>query len=322
MGTDETGETEASACARESESPRWRPPKGSRAALNSLFTLAAVTISVIYRGAVLGTHALTGIAHWLYLGLAIGWVARTTIHAMIGYFRRTEVEGVGPYTLPLVSAINALFGIAWLCAAIFVVIERSGPAMTTLATAIVCSVSFLLALVTHWAAKKAKRPRASEKVREKVRDPLDPGYSTPIGWPLVKLIDLRSPPHLLSTYVAGSFAVLLLVLVLTASAAVSEGTTGDSQPRTEKTEGTAAKESQSSGPIVAEASPQGLPPTTADLRVGRTKKAMDLFCFPIKLSAPLPPSQHPSSPVTFFCIIVIDDQLTNRFLILAPSSLP
>ncbi|HEX5989319.1 MAG TPA: hypothetical protein VFY75_03780 [Solirubrobacterales bacterium] len=322
MGTEETGGSKVSANTEGPQSPRWKPPMGSGTALGSLFTLAAVTISVIYRGSLLGTDALTGITHWLFLGLAIGWVTRTMIHAMIGYFRRTEVEGAGPYVLPLVSTVNALFAIAWLCAAIFVVTETSGPATMALVMAIACLVSFVLALVTHWAAQKAKRPRASEKVRAKLRDPLDPGYSTPLGWLLVKSIDLRSPPHLLSTYVAGSLAVLLLGLVLTASAAISESAPGESRPGIGKSKATAPKGSQLSGPIVAEASPQGRAPTPAGLRVGGTKKAMDLFCFPINLSAPVPPSQHPASPVTFFCIIVVDDQLTNRFLILAPASLP
>jgi hypothetical protein len=322
MGTDGTGGSEVGACAEGSESPRWKLPKGCGTVLGSLFTLVAVTISVIYRGSVLGTDALTEITHWLFLGLAIGWVSRATIHAMIGYFRRTEVEGVGPYTLPLVSAVNALFAIAWFCAAIFVATEKSGPATTALATTIACLVSFLLALLTHWAAQKAERPRASEKVRAKLRDPLDPGFSTPIGWPLIKLIDWRSPAHLLSTYVAGSLAILLLILVLTASAAVSEGAPHDSQAGIEKTDATQPKEPQPSDSIIAETLPHGLSPSPAGLRLGATKKAIDLFCLPIQLSAPLPPGQHSAPTVTLFCIIVVNDQLTSQFLILSPSSLP
>jgi hypothetical protein len=322
MGTKGTGGEGANPCAESSESGHWKPPKGWGAALGSLFTLAAVTISVIYRGSVLGTAALTEIAHWLFLGLAIGWVSRSTIHAIIGYFRRSEVEGVGPYTLPLVSAVNAVFAIAWLCAAIFVATDKSGPAATALATAIACLVSFLLALVTHRAAQKAKRPRASEKVRAKLRDPLDPGFSTPIGWPLVKLIDCPSPTHLLSTYVAGSLALLLLVLVLTASAAVSNSARHDSQARIEKTVATQPEGSQSSDGIIADALPHGLSPTPAGLHVGATQKAVDLLCLPIQLSASLPPSQRSAPPMTFFCIIVANDQLTSQFLILAPSSLP
>lgn len=322
MGTKGTEGSEAGACAEGSEGPRWKPPKGCGTALGTLFTLAMVTISVIYRGSVLGTDALTQTAHWLFLGLAIGWVSRSTIHAMIGYFHRTEVEGVRPYTLPVVSAVNAVFAIAWLCAAIFVAAEKSGPAITALATAVACLGSFFLALVTHWAARQAKRPRASEKVREKLRDPLDPGFSTPIGWPLLKLIDWPSPPHLLSTYVAGSLAVLLLVLVLTASAAISMDAPHDSPAGTKKTKTTQPEGPPSSDGTIAKTLPHGLPPGPAGLHVGATKKAIDLLCLPIRLSTRLPSRHHRAARVTFFCMIVANDQPTSQGLILAPSSFP
>lgn len=321
MGAEGTKRDGAGGCAEGPEASGGKPPKSWVAALCSLFTLVAVTISVIYRGSVLGTDALTEIAHWLFLALAVGWVTRATIHAIIGYFRRTKVEGVRPYTLPLVSAVNSFFAIVWLCVAIFVALENSGAATTALATATACLVSFLLALVTHWAAQKAGRPRASEKVKEKLRGPLDPGFSTPIGWPLVKLIDSPSPPHLLSTYVAGSLATLLLILILTASAAVSESDPGDSQTVIEKTAAPQPNKPQANDPIAA-TPPADPHPSPVGLRVEATKEAIDLLCLPVKPRAPHPPRHHLAPPPTYFCIIVVDDQITSRFLILTRSPLP
>jgi hypothetical protein len=325
MGEDGTSGDKTGGCAEGSGSPRRKPPQGCLTVVGSLLGLVAATITVIYRGSLLGTEALLEITHWLLLWLAAGWVCRSVIHGCIGYFRRTEVEGVAPYGLALISAGNAAFAIAWLCFAIFMLIDGSGAAVTALATAIACLASFLLALAIHAAAKKAGRPRASERVRAKLRDPLDPAKSTPIGWPLIKLIDRPSPPHLLSTYVAGSLATLLLVLVLTASAALSEGAEEEpesGQTATELLQGGNGEAQTTDDPEITSSLPRAAAPNLAGLYGGVTKKAIDLFCFPAQMT-PDPAPAHPTTPgVTFFCVIVSNGQLTDEFLVLAPPSTP
>lgn len=309
---------ETNGCAENSGDPQHKRSKRWVAVLGPLFGLATATITVIYRGSWLGTDELTEIALWLYLGLAVGWVCRSVIHGCIGYFRRTDAKGVRAYVLPLISGVDAAFAIAWLCVAILLLIVGSGPTATAAAAAASCLISFLLALATHLAAKKAGRPRASERVRARLRDPLDPGKNTPIGWPLVKLIDWRSPPHLLSTYVAGSLGILLFVLALTASAARWDKT----EVEPESTQADAQTlQADTADTHVAKASH---PKVTGDLsramavsEIGASRKAVDLLCFPLRANHSARPAAR---QVTFFCLIVSNDEVTDELLVLTPSS--
>ncbi|HTR76372.1 MAG TPA: hypothetical protein VMH33_14050 [Solirubrobacterales bacterium] len=308
MGGNEIGSERQDGQADGVGGPRRRPPKGCLTAFKSVLGLAAAIVAVIYRGSVLGAQTLAGVAHFLLIILAVGWIVRTLIHAWLAYFHRTEVEGVSTWALPLISGANAAFGVAWLALATLMLALRADPLVTAIATAIVCLSSFLLALANHLAAQAAGRPRASEWVRGKFRDPLEPGKSTWLGWVLIKIIDGRSPKGLLSTYVGGSLATLLVVLLLTASAAVSEG--GTSQTETKQ------------GVVAISHAVHKSPPTPATsstaMAVGATNKTIDLLCVTVKVTTQ-PTTHHPQSRrVAFLCNIASKGHLTNQFLVLVP----
>jgi hypothetical protein len=203
--------------------PGEEPPKGCLPALSGILTVFAVAIGAIVKFSVLGPDVLAGMAHCLLTLAALGWLVRMGIRAGIGYLRRPRVDGVSAWALPLASLVDAAFGLAWLGVAIVLLVRSAGPPATAVVTGAVCLASFVLALVTHRLARASGRPRASEWVRERCRDWLEAGKTTWLGWLLVKAIDRRSPRELLSTYVSGSMATLLLAIILVVSAALSEG---------------------------------------------------------------------------------------------------
>lgn len=312
QGTDQNGEGSGKA--------RPKLPKGGKIALGTILSLAATTLAIVHRASFLEAQVLLDVTHALFLMLAIGWLMRSAIHGFVGYFRKTEVEGVRPYTLLGISCFNALFSIAWLVVAIFLLLSNSGFALTAAAVILACVLSFLLSLSTHWAAEKAKRPRASEWVRARFRDPLEPGGSTPVGWFLIKLIDWRSAPRYLSTFVAGTLGTLLVILLLTASAAVSER--ADDEGGHHDTPGAVAQSQRPSGvhpPSGAEQSgiAAPLPPSRLGLPARNLHKTARLLCF---IVPPTNSNQGPSE--LFLCIIMSGRRTTNRALVLTPSRSP
>jgi hypothetical protein len=202
--------------------PGEEPPKGCLPAVSAILTVFTIVVGVVVKFSVLGPDVLAGTAHCLLVLAALGWLSRAGIRTRIGYFRRPRIEGASAWALPLASLVDATFGLAWVGVAIVLLVRFAGPLATGVATGGVCLASFVLALVTHRLAQTAGRPRASEWVRERCRDWLEAGKTTWPGWLLVKAIDRRSPKELLSTYVSGSMATLLLVIILVVSAAVSE----------------------------------------------------------------------------------------------------
>lgn len=320
MGRSETESGEVEVRGGDSSAPkaprRRKPPRGC---VSSLLALAATTLAIIYRGSLLGAHALSATTHYLLVALALGWLIRSGTHIWIGYLRRVEKEEVSPWLLPLLTVTDIIFGLAWLGGAILMTVGDADTMVTAVATGIACAVSFLLALFTHLAAKAADRPRASERIHDRLHDPLEPGKSTWLGWLLVKLIEARSPRHLLSTYVGGSLAVLLVALVLTASAAVSE----DKRDEAEAQETFVGK--TAGGKTIGEKDGSGdkatmVPPSTSDVpMVGPNSTAVDLFCFSLKLTM-RPASPHPPvEKVTYICSVVSKDQLSSELLVLVPS---
>ncbi|HEX2391977.1 MAG TPA: hypothetical protein VHI77_03565 [Solirubrobacterales bacterium] len=290
--------------------------RSGKAIAGSLIGGAFTILALIQKGAVLGAHPLLDLAHALLLALAIGWLGRIVIHGCVGYFRRTDKQGVGPWTLLAVSTLNACFCVGWLVVAIFLLLERSGTALTAAVVGAFCGICFLLSLCTHWAARKAGRPRASEWVRDHFREPLEPGKSTPVGWILVKLIDWRSAPHLLSTFVAGTVAALLLALLLTGSAAFSE-TSGEgpgvgsnvvaensSRPRHPDHHAPARA---SVGPLI----PPGLVSTQTSIE----RRGISLLCFPLSPVHRTPTKDGKSSTSSLFCMVISGGQVTRRAII-------
>ncbi len=312
MGGDETNSEEIVGAAND---PGGKPPKGCVPALTTILTVLTLIVGAIVKFSLLGPHVLAGTAHCLLAIAAFGWIIRAAIRARIGYFHRTEIEGVSAWALPLTSFADAVFGLAWLGVAILLLVRAAAPLPTAAATAIICLISFVLALVTHRAARAAEQPRASEWVRDRYRGPLEPGKTTWIGWLLVKMIDRSSPEELLSTYVSGSLGTLLLVIVLIASAALSEDQKKEAQP---KPSPSVASHSESS-----KTTPKpGMPTNASTQMVETTDRAVRLFCFPAKATAYPAPPRPPTERITFFCIIVKKGRLTNQFLVLVPPPKP
>lgn len=150
--------------------------------------------------------------------LALGWVFRSVVHAMLGYFLPTLRPDVPPYRLMLASFLNATFAVLWLSAAVLL-LQHPDPfaSMATMAIASVLAFAFSLWILHE--AGRAEYQRGSEWMRALLRERLEPARNTWIGWLLLKLIDWRSDEKELSTYVEGTLALLLIGLVLMASAA-------------------------------------------------------------------------------------------------------
>jgi hypothetical protein len=326
MGGNETDSEEINGAASD---PGDKPPRGCVTALTTILTVLTLIIGVSVKFSVLGPHVLAGTAHCLLALAAFGWIIRAAIRARIGYFHRIEIEGVSAWALPLSSFADAAFGLAWLGGAILLLVRAAGPLPTAVATAIICVISFVLALATHRAARAAERPRASEWVRDRYRGPLEPGKTTWIGWLLVKVIDRRSPEELLSTYVSGSMGTLLLVIILIASAALSEDRKKEAQPKSPPSVAShseTSKKAPKPGGVTQAHSPEvlatlasGMPTNTSTHKVDTTGRAIHLFCFPVEATAYPAPPRPPTERITFFCIIVAKGGLTNQFLVLVPS---
>jgi hypothetical protein len=319
MGQGDEGIAAPAGDAGNSSGLRQKVARNGKTILGSLAGATFTVLALIQKGAVLGTGPLLDLAHALLLALAIGWLGRVVIHGCVGYFRRTNKEGVGPWTLLAVSTLNACFCVAWLVFAIYLLLERSGTAVTATVVSLSCGFCFLLSLCTHWAAQKAGSPRASEWVRNRYREPLEPGESTPVGWILIKLIDWRSAPHLLSTFVGGTLAALLLALLLTGSAAFSETSSEAPDPSVKKLSHPRNPEHHAAAGIpVSPVTPPNLlsaPPSTE-------RRGISLLCFPLSPTHPLPPKDSKSSSHSLFCIVISGSQVTNRALILTTEETP
>jgi hypothetical protein len=160
-------------------------------------------------------------ANLLLTGLAIGWVVRTVVHGILGYFLRSRLAGCRPWRLMAVSTLNALFAVLWLSASAFLLANPSGPATAvTLLAALV--LAFVMSLWTLAAAQEAKKERGSEWIRRHLREPLQPSVGTWLGCMLIRLIDKRTPPKRLSSFVAGTMALLLAALALTVPSSLSQ----------------------------------------------------------------------------------------------------
>lgn len=295
--------------------PGPKLPKGGKVAVGTVVSLLASLLAIVYRASLFEVPVLLTAARILLLLGAIGWIGRCVVHGRVGYFRRTEVEGAPSYTLLAVSCLNAAFSIAWLATAIFLLTYETGVLAVALAAVAICVFCFLLSLATHWAAGRAGLPRASEWMRERVRDPLEPGGSTPVGWILIKLIDWRSAPHYLSTFVAGTLATLLVVLVLALAAVISDR--ADQANRVLGTT-TVSKQVQGapSGDAGTAAVPQAMltaPMGASGLVAGSPQGTTRLLCFIVSALSKQGPRQ------LFLCVVMSGTTITNHALVLAPT---
>lgn len=306
-----------------------RPPKGCLTALTALLTVLTMIIGVIVKFSMLGSHVLAGTAHCLLVLAAIGWGVRGALRARIGYLRRVDIENISPWTLPLFSFADATFSLVWLGVAILILVGGARPLTTAVAVMAICLTSFVLAMVTHRAAQAARRPRASEWVCDKYRDLLEAGKTTWIGWLLVSVIDRRSPEDLLSTYVSGSLATLLIVLLLTASAALSEGAKDEpkaewvaskiSEPEMKKTKNPAtSRGSQPSNPESVVNLPETSVPIVGAIKEDAEAKAVDLYCLMVKVTTEPMPLPAQTQRLAYLCSILAEGQPTNKFLVLVP----
>jgi hypothetical protein len=331
MGGGENDRGAVDGFTEDSDSPetgrRGKPPKGCITGLASLVSLTGAVLGVIYRSSIVGVDALSEITHWLLIGLAVGWLVRCGTHSCVGYMRRTEVKDVSPWALRVLTVTDIIFGVLWLAGAILMLALEAVPWVTAVATAVICIASFLLALFTHWAARAAGRPRASEWVYAKLYELLKPGKNTWLGWLLVTPIETPSPLDLLSTYVGSSLALLLVALALTGSAAVSEekaseaeGAQAHSAPAKSKKE-----HSETAGgttevhPAVVGNAVSGLPSAGAVPGVEAMSKAIDLLCFPVALTTTSASTGRQTGKTIFICFVVRGSQLTTKFLVLVPS---
>jgi hypothetical protein len=155
----------------------------------------------------------------LFFALALGWVLRSVAHGCAGYFFSTPAVGAPRWRLMRVSVVNALFSVLWLSGAILL-LQHPDPLRTLAATGLVSALVFVLSLWTLAASREARRPRGSEWIRARFREPLEPGGNTPIGWLLITLIDWRSAPSRLSTFVAGTLGLVAICFVAMAPAAL------------------------------------------------------------------------------------------------------
>jgi hypothetical protein len=293
---------------------RSEKPKGCLTVLKPLAGLVTVAVTVTYRSSVVGAEVLSEISHVLLVALAVGWLVRCLAHAQVDYFRRTEVEGVWPWALLLTSVVDAIFGLLWLGGAVALIVLQAGPLPTAVATATACLVSFLLALANHLAARAAKRPRSSEWVREKFRDPLDPGRNTWPGWLLLKIIDGPSPVDQLSTYVAGSLATLLIVLALIASAAMSNGEKAEAETG-QAGIGKTAEVKKGGGKVPA---PSLDAPTTGAENVIQATVGIHLLCLSGKISAETAAAGSTAEAAAYLCSVLEKNRPTGKLLILVP----
>jgi hypothetical protein len=164
----------------------------------------------------------------VFCALAFGWIARSVVHGCIGYFLATTAVGAPRRRLQRASTLNALFAVFWLSGAILL-LQHPDALLTLGAAALASILIFVLSLWTLTAARQARRDRGSEWMRRRLRDPLEPGVNTPLGWLLITLIDWRSAPSKLSTFVAGNLALLAICVVTMAPAALHPSTDGGSQ---------------------------------------------------------------------------------------------
>jgi hypothetical protein len=290
-----------------------RLPRGGKLAVGTVLSLGSAGLAIVYRASFLEARALLDATHVLLVAVGLGWIGRSVIHGCVGYFRRTMVEGVNPYVLIGVSCVNASFAIAWLVAGIFLLLSGGGALLTATAAGSICLVAFLLSLATHWAARMAGLPRASEWVRDRVRDPLEPGGSTLPGWFLIKLIDWRSAPHYLSTFVAGTLAVLLVIILLAGSAAISarvEDRDAESPAKTSVEEGGRHDKGEQTDPAQA-----GPPKQFVGQAPQTVRKTTQLLCFVVQ-----PSSLEMKPKQLFVCIVMAGGRTTNQSIILAPPS--
>jgi hypothetical protein len=150
--------------------------------------------------------------------LAIGWVLRSGVHALASYFA-LPARNVVRRRVMLLSVLNGLGTAVWLVAAIR--LRSSLDAAAQFGALAAASVwVFVMSLCTLVAARAAGLQRGSEWVREHLRDAVEPGRRTWLGWLIVRLIDWRSDVKSVSTYVTGTSALLLIGLVLMAPAFV------------------------------------------------------------------------------------------------------
>jgi hypothetical protein len=204
--------------AKSEHGPPQRGPVKRAGAVLSAFAVVSTAAKILTS---LSDETLLACANLLLVGLAAGWVSRTVVHGILGYFFRSRLGGCRPWRLMAVSTLNALFAVLWLSASTFLLANPNGP-VSAITLLIALVLAFVMSLWTLSAAQEAKKERGSEWIRGHLRQPLEPSVGTWLGCMLIRLIDKRTPPKRLSSFVAGTMALLLVALALTVPSSLSQ----------------------------------------------------------------------------------------------------
>lgn len=191
---------------------QFKPPKGSGKLAGGALGVIGLVGAIARLLPEFPSPLTVQLADGLFIALACGWMVRSGVHGIIRYFSATNAVGAPRWRLMRVSTINAAFAVTWLSGGILL-IQHPDPLLTLAAAAVASVLVFGLSLWTLAAAQQARRDRGSEWMRAHLLDPLEPSDNTLHGWLLITLIEWRSAPSKLSTFVAGTLALLAVCAV-------------------------------------------------------------------------------------------------------------
>jgi hypothetical protein len=193
----------------------------SRAVLGVVVALVTVAAAAIRLAVTAPAEQLLDLGIALLGALGVGWAGRSIVHVPLLYFWPLPKGKPHRFRLMAVSLVNVSFTGFWLMA-VAAMLRESDAMIAAAVLVAVGGLVFVLSMLTHSAAQEAGYDRGSEWMRRQLRDRLEPGRSTWLGWLLIVLIELRSKEEHLSTFVGGTLALLLVAAALIAPSVVQE----------------------------------------------------------------------------------------------------